>query len=183
VGGRFTPLAPAWAGAPPLNLDVMRHLKVFARLATILSAALAARALGCSPIDTNPTVQKEYEHSEHVYLAQLVMLSSVRTQWVYRFEEATETAIFKVLKTLKGRAPTGGMFLTRTTFNGANCRLSLVNYGFGYDTYGLGSSSDVWVLFLSGQQPYNLIDIGKNHRASYFGEDELVFLFAKSKRP
>jgi hypothetical protein len=149
--------------------------------------SFAQTVFACSPTSPPPTLRDQYARYERVYMARLVSLKRTPAKGSEEHfpELATEDATFSVLMTLKGSAPKSGTITTHTEVLAGNCSLSVVNpvTVIGKDGKPVQNAlSDVWVLIVSGKEPYQLHSLSFTMPINLFSEPDLRFLLQGSQR-
>ena len=134
-----------------------------------------------------PTLHQQYKDTERVYMARLVSLKStpLRAQLPAVGDGAIEEATFEVFFVLKGPKPKDGEIKTRTEWWPGNCALSIRRPPMeviGKDGEVVQNAyADVWILFLTGKQPFELRDTVASRPINLFNEAELGFLLQESQ--
>lgn len=137
---------------------------------------------GCSPELPLPTLRQNFEDTPHVFVARLVSLTrSPLPGDPTMTHAAIEDATFDVLLTLKGPVPSDGQVKTHTEYMGGNCTLSIIHPIEVLDKHGEeveNPYSDIWILFLAGEEPYRLSALVDSLPMNLFNPSDLRFLLS-----
>lgn len=166
-----------------------RHCKVPTEclLTALCLAVTAGQSWGCSRTLPAPTLRQHFAETERVYMARLVSFKSTPLEAPPPAEMtgAIEDASFEVFFVLKGLKPDKALVRIHTEYWGGNCTLSIrspMEVIDGDGKIAQNPFADVWILFVGGEEPYELTRVKPSRPINMFTETELRLLFSESER-
>jgi hypothetical protein len=170
------------------GLTITAHIRLARTCAfAVFWLTIAAPACwSCSISLPEPTLREHFIETELIYMARLVSFksSTMKSEWPGVPPGSLEEATFDVLMTLKGAAPKQRTIKIRTEYWGGNCTLSIRRPAdiIGKDGKRVRDAfADVWILFLSGKEPFQLLSTKPSRPINLYREVELRFLLHETQ--
>jgi len=148
----------------------------------------AHESWSCSSPLPEPTLRQHFAQVERVYMARLTSLRSTPQKSDYEgvAPGAIENATFEVLLVVKGPRLANQMIKIQTDWWPGNCRLSILRPPIEVIDSKVNAVpnpySDVWILFLSGKEPFELLSTLPSRPINLFNESDLRFLLHVSQK-
>ena len=151
-------------------------------LGVVLYAAVGVQRTWACSTPPAPPLRQQFAETPRIYVARLLLFKS--SPWPGVPTGTIEDATFTVLMTLKGPAPKSGVIKTHTDYWGGNCTLSILKPADVIDESGevvTNPFSDIWILFLHGEEPFRLLNTTPSMPLNLFNEKDLRFLLQESQ--
>ena len=149
-----------------------------ASLATALFFLGGSVALACS--GRPPKVDDAFNRADVVVVAQLVSSELTPVEGDTSGRAVTENAVFKVVESFKGSLGKGELLHVRTQLGLGSCGRSAKNNPPWIESFDERTSKPIaprltgkWLIYGSGQQPYELSLLTRAAPMEYGGEDDV----------
>lgn len=171
----------------PQRPELSVPMRYFLVLIYLLLGCEVANGCSTDPNRHAPTVTEQLSKSEGAYLARLAKTTRTPLPGAaghYADYYFVEKANFEVLVTFKGPLLNNKTLETVTTISPGNCRTSVREpfEVFGSDEKKVQNPfSDVWIIFLSGTKPYELVIQDLTRPINFVSESDLRELFRSTE--